>query len=657
MTATQIRHDIVWAIQNELASIPKHLDFRVRRSRKEAAIWRVSVDVSSARTNTLDESLEGAAAWWAEPEKGGADVLSVDPEREEINLRYATCAPPEEGGTLRIYPPVFLEALLTLWGDDEPSLAAGGWAEQFPDDNNFDSHLVADAARFDHLRERQRSAFNLPAWKGGYLWGPPGTGKTTTLGAVIASCLGSANPKRVLMLSTTNVAVDQALVSVDRSLELQGQHTWSTRKGCKRVGNHYRASFYEGRQHLIPAQDEALLAELASLEAARPEPSDVQAYAAWKSKVEAVRARLRRKHEEIIKASQLVAMTTTAAVFQFSLLRDCAPYDLVVFDESSQVGLAHALMLAPLGRRCIFAGDPRQLSPIVQSSHSISKKWLGRSMFDLSQDNSARWMCFLNEQWRMAKPICNVVSRLFYGGELIVAKAAEQDARWLRERHLPVTEGLPRDHIVVENVLQEGQFSQRYKGPIRFDSAQKIVELVQKLLRHHPPADILVLTPFRAQRALIRSMLRRSSVRGVSVSTVHKAQGSERHTVIFDPVQGSSDFLMTDDAHRLVNVAISRAKARLVLLVSPGDCANPIFSQVGVINAGREMSVNATHIREVIKRSDLAKHIIGKVFATDQLVFKCTSLDKDGRYLTGVRVPNGDTVRLDVRELRQKYGK
>jgi superfamily II DNA or RNA helicase len=49
-----------------------------------------------------------------------------------------------------------------------------------------------------------------------YLWGPPGTGKTTTLSALIQELF--ARGKRVLICSNTNRAVDQVLLNLCRTL-------------------------------------------------------------------------------------------------------------------------------------------------------------------------------------------------------------------------------------------------------------------------------------------------------------------------------------------------------------------------------------------------------------------------------------------------------
>lgn len=70
------------------------------------------------------------------------------------------------------------------------------------------------------------------------------------------------------------------------------------------------------------------------------------------------------------------------------------------------------------------------------------------------------------------------------------------------------------------------------------------------------------------------------------VSTVHGAQGSERNTVIFDPVHASTSFLNNHDlGPRLMNVALSRAKARLFVIASKENLLNPVIEQIANILA------------------------------------------------------------------------
>jgi DNA replication ATP-dependent helicase/nuclease Dna2 len=75
----------------------------------------------------------------------------------------------------------------------------------------------------------------------------------------------------------------------------------------------------------------------------------------------------------------------------------------------------------------------------------------------------------------------------------------------------------------------------------------------------------------------------------VKVSTVHRAQGSECHTIIFDAVLASSKFLDNDEnGPRLLDVALSRAQARLVIIASQGDLQNRWLRRIANVIASRD---------------------------------------------------------------------
>ena len=580
-----IAKEIRAALESELQKIPAYYTLEIEKKKKhDEDIWTLTVDVSGMR-EALDESFEGATVWWAHPKKGAADVLSVLPDRHQINLRYCTSDPPEKG-RIRIYPARYLEPLVDIWKDPSWTPKSLVWIEKLNNkDIKKEEGLVLDTRHFPSLREAQKKAFALLQWEVSYLWGPPGTGKTYTLGAFLAQYLRQFEDKRVLLLSTTNNAVDHALIAVDTALDQVGT-AGSVKHKCVRLGNHFIASHYENRQHLIPVRDETLIRRLVALEKERPETEEVTKYAKWKARVEAARGELRAQMGILIRQKRLVAMTTTRAVFTLKDLKD-QRFDLIVFDEASQVSLAHATALMPLSNRFLFAGDPKQLAPIVRSKTEYAKKWLGESAFTY-MDTKADWTCLLNEQSRMIEPICRLVSELFYEKKLVVAEKENRDPKWRQERFIRSIESLKGvRHIHVVNIKTNGIWSKKYRGPIRFDSAERIQQIVIELTsKGRPESDIIVLTPFRAQRILIRKILHGIGLKKVQVSTVHRAQGSERHTVIFDPVDARRDFLnekMNSDAPRLINVAISRAKAHLIVLLSDGDRSNRIMDQANLI--------------------------------------------------------------------------
>ena len=82
---------------------------------------------------------------------------------------------------------------------------------------------------------------------------------------MLATFLIERPESRVLLLSTTNAAVDLALIAVDKALEEAGKKVGAAeiiRKSCKRIGSHFYPKNYEGRTHLLPQKDPALVRAL-----------------------------------------------------------------------------------------------------------------------------------------------------------------------------------------------------------------------------------------------------------------------------------------------------------------------------------------------------------------------------------------------------------
>jgi DNA replication ATP-dependent helicase Dna2 len=584
--------DVRAALNAELSATPEYYDFKVLRSEREGALWRVTLEpgyvfaegqrpgAASAQA-LLDDSLDGASAWWGAPAKGGAGVLAVVAEDDQLVLQNASSAPPPAGHLIRLYPTRFLNAVADAWWDTQ-------WAERalvcLPDlgqPQRVDSGPALTGAPFRWLRPAQRAALGLAGHSSAFLWGPPGTGKTTTLGVLLAEYLDTRPDARVLLLSTTNHAVDLATLAVDKALQKgrREQH----RVQVQRLGTRFDAAAYEGREHLIPTEDAELIARLARAEAQRPSARDAAALKAWSDRVAALRDELRAASLKVLRRCRLAAMTTTRAAFTLKSLRELAtgdepPFDLVVFDEASQVSLAHALALMPLGRARLFAGDPQQLSPVLRSEDRLAQRWLGRSAF-APMPRAGASVALLDEQSRMAAPIGDLVSQLFYDGALRVA--ADTSADWQAARRRALGSLGPDAHVHLWRIQRDGGWSAQERGPVRRESAEAIAALVADALGSGAwrPDELIVLTPFRAQRALIRRCLHaRGLPESLRVSTVHRAQGNEAPVVLFDPADGAQPFLHGEEAQRLLNVALSRAQAKLVVFVSGADAAAPFLA-------------------------------------------------------------------------------
>ncbi len=643
------RYEIIRGIDSELSESSKYLDFVVRKSIREQDIWKIFVDMPLGRQRGLDESYEGAIAWWGGPPKGAADVLSVVPDEQQINLRFATVEPPEEGGMIRIYPPRYLESLLAYWQSEYRADQSLRWLETMLNNNQFDRHQTPRPQYLiQKLRAAQTEAYSLAGWDAGYLWGPPGTGKTYTLGCLLSEYLIQYPSSKVLLLSTTNIAVDLALVSVDEKLEIVANSSErdaiNIRKQIFRIGNHFVGSKYSDREHLIPVKDHSLVKQLAELESLRPDPVNVLEYNEWKKKVEQIRNLMRTQVKSILRKARLAALTTTGAVFMLDDLYDEAPYDLVVFDEASQIGKAHALALAPLGKKVFFAGDPKQLAPVVQSDDEYAKEWLGKSMFTY-KDKTPECTLMLDEQSRMAEPISDLVSNMFYDGCLRVAEDCHSNLTWNKYRKPLLRPESSSGHLILVKVDNEGKWSHKYGGPIRYESAELIRGIATSYIsKGLDEKNLLILTPFRAQRSLIKAFLRNAGLSRISVSTVHKAQGSERHTVIFDPALGDSPFLKTEDAERLINVAISRAEAQLIIMIAPGDRVNPLFDRIATVIENINRPKEAEDISTFTRRPDFPHCLSGKVVRIKDIIGVVDSISKNGSRIIIKDINNG-TIR------------
>jgi DNA replication ATP-dependent helicase Dna2 len=155
----------------------------------------------------------------------------------------------------------------------------------------------------------------------------------------------------------------------------------------------------------------------------------------------------------------------------------------------------------------------------------------------------------LDTQYRMHPRIMDVSNRLFYDGRLR-SGVSEHD------RGTP--DGSPVVFIPVE-ADEEGRSN--------VAEARVVLELVRSLIRDQgvPPATIGVVSPFRAQVVLLRQML---DAPDVTVDTVERFQGGERDIMILSFVRSRGTGFVFDD--RRLNVAITRARRKLVLVAHPG---------------------------------------------------------------------------------------
>ena len=225
----------------------------------------------------------------------------------------------------------------------------------------------------------------------------------------------------------------------------------------------------------------------------------------------------------------------------------------------------------------------------------------------------------LDEQRRMHPAIAEVVSRAFYAGRLRTAKEREAEA-YAKPPPFTCSEPIPGSPIVVvdfPHVMRSGR-ERAMEGEGRRWSNSDEADAVLTVLRHvraapnGPIPTLAILSPYAAQVRLLTDKVEAARRRAILpaldgfapsrpglgfVNTVDSFQGAEADLVIVSLVRNNSKvgfgalgFLR--DARRM-NVLLSRAKAKLVLVTSLD------FLSEAVRGASAEQGVQLSFLRTI----------------------------------------------------------
>ena len=423
-----------------------------------------------------------------------------------------------------------------------------------------------------------------------FIWGPPGTGKTTTLGATVAALMECG--ETVLVTAHSNVAVDVAMHAVLRWMpeEMHGSGE------VLRFGPVYRRDLEDLRlitvEETVRRFHEDLVQELRSLqqqERALLEQTRVehQAQQAWvqlkqiRLRLAPIEEKLDEVERELVRSARVVGCTLSKAAIAPEVIE--RRFDAVIVDEASMASIPACVYAASrANRRVAVFGDFRQLSPIATSNEDAAKRWLKRDIYQqagiveaVESGQQPDYLTALRTQYRMTSSICALVNGLAYEGMLQTADGLDERLR--AQTELPPEPG--RSVIVVDTERMKPYCYQeaRAGGYSRFNPASALAALsiVSEVTQADASTSVALVTPFAAQARLLNAMLFDSGLQQRAVaSTVHRFQGGEEDVVVLDlpdgrPQKGVSILLWQEEnqeALRLLNVALSRAKAKVFVV-------------------------------------------------------------------------------------------
>lgn len=429
-----------------------------------------------------------------------------------------------------------------------------------------------------------------------FVWGPPGTGKTKTLGLTVAALVQAG--KSLLVVAHSNVAVDVAMLSVAKNLHQSPEY----RAGkILRYGVTYLPELDQKFPKLnvrgvVREQNPALMQQIETLEnektrltrkARDPKLSPLDKshikdrLTEIKQALQPLYQKLKDLEKGLIQQAKVVGCTLSKATIADSVYERV--FDAVLIDEASMAYIPHCIFVSSLARQhsAIF-GDFRQLAPISQADTPHTRRWLERDVFEeagitdkvnLGQKDPR--LVLLAIQYRMHPHISAVPNQLFYKGLL-------QDGPNVLRDTKPIVQSRPESGqaLVIYDLsnicalcFSDNESHSRFNLISALMSMQLAYAIISTSQRH-----IGIVTPYRAQSRLVRRMLTDLNVSNeqVYVATVHRFQGSENDVIIFDTVEGPPKQKagrlviggVDSTAMRLANVAVSRAKGKFITLVN-----------------------------------------------------------------------------------------
>jgi DNA replication ATP-dependent helicase Dna2 len=363
--------------------------------------------------------------------------------------------------------------------------------------------------------------------------GPPGTGKTRVLARLIRICLDRG--ERVLVACPTNVALDRLLISL--------MHLGV--RDFLRIGRrpHLSSEFVDAVERC--GNPPVLLEELGA------------------------RERSFKRFNKRVEDTRLIGATAYQCAAHPFFLRQ--RFDRVVIDEAGQLDEPSTLAPLTFARKFILGGDHLQLPPVVktrgQDSGSSPDGGLQQSLFERLFLSAPSWQVSpLSMQYRMNLEVQSISSRLFYDGKLFPSPEAAG-------RRLKIDPQVSGD-AQIEKIVSPGipvvfvDVQGTEKGKSSSEEAAVVCRIVERLLAAGvPPREVGIITPYKAQQALIRKRLlnRQGNLRSLSVDTVDRFQGGEREVIILSLARSDAVTSFLADPKRL-NVSLSRARSKLILL-------------------------------------------------------------------------------------------
>lgn len=283
--------------------------------------------------------------------------------------------------------------------------------------------------------------------------------------------------------------------------------------------------------------------------------------------------------DAVIKFKRWLKIAPAWATTMLSLTRSapCLPavYDTVIIDEASQCDVPPMIPALYRAKSAVIVGDPQQFPPVVTMREARNEYLLRQNqlkdakyaMYNYCQSSAysvvGEKRIMLTNHYRCHPDIAEYFNEAFYNNRLNVCTAMEGLCS-------PSAYGLRYavDWVNVNNSIEL--------------EIGAVVDRVALLARNGYSGTVGVVTPLRKYANILDEKLNRyrhAFKDELIVNTVNAFQGGEKDVIIFmlsytSELSKTQNWYLTSESNRYIyNVAVSRARACLVLVGDKSRCA------------------------------------------------------------------------------------
>ena len=443
-----------------------------------------------------------------------------------------------------------------------------------PMPNNGTGRLTSEIMPYlEGLNESQKLAFMkcVDGSPVSLIKGPPGTGKTHVINAIVQYITKELNQK-VIISSQTHIAIDNVLDKLMTNYDAIIPNRITNRKN-KYSGDEIDKTLYK----TWGLRFEKHNARVSNVELAQKIMEDMSHFNGQKQFVYS-------EETDTSDYSVIGATTTTSAIAGKKGLEVLEGYDWLIIDEVSKCPITEVLRYLPYVSKIIMVGDDYQLAPLLEfnkedvenlPSYDEDKFEKLQQVYEqsvfadtLHKATTCSRLAILNENYRSVKDVLACYN-VFYDNSLIGKREeVNPDVTQIESKTIDNSKNV--FFIEVFNGKEAMDGTSRYNLE-ELEATKEILKKLMKEVVNPESVSVAAIFPYGAQISKFHknniSLINeaKKKFKSFDIDTVDAFQGKEADIVLLNTVVADSSKRNFLNDFRRINVSMSRAKDKLFI--------------------------------------------------------------------------------------------